>query len=231
MQHGNDSDRLSDESLVHQHSLVDDPSPRHLSVIVTGDDLSTTGDFSKVSIQNCPELIQNLPEIPTFKRRVSIHRRAKSWDSSYSHRRDTNNKTSCFQVTSSFFRRQKVIPADRSELYEHAKTILNTGNYQQALEMFQTLQTAQQKRFGKAHFTVAAAMHNVGVVRLRMGQPKDAEQILTEAVAIRRKVLGNDQLDLAVSLKSICFRCRLSRVPDPQNFDSSRETNRSLWEN
>jgi tetratricopeptide (TPR) repeat protein len=84
------------------------------------------------------------------------------------------------------------------ELHETAKTVLNNGDLEQAVVMFEAIQKAQLRRFGECHPSVGAALHNVGVVRLRMGQHERAEEILLRAVEIRR-VLPDDQLDLAVS--------------------------------
>jgi hypothetical protein len=41
---------------------------------------------------------------------------------------------------------------------------------------------------------VGAAVHNVRVVQLRMGQPEQAQVILEEAAAIRRDMLGPKSL-------------------------------------
>jgi hypothetical protein len=86
------------------------------------------------------------------------------------------------------------------ELHETAKEVLNDGDCEQAVAMFESILKAQTERFGEEHSSVGAAMHNVGVVRLRMEEHETAEQILVQAVTIRRKVLGNDHLDLAVSI-------------------------------
>jgi tetratricopeptide (TPR) repeat protein len=123
------------------------------------------------------------------------------------------------------FRRQKVMCADVAsvsnasdtavpikgqrisgrELHETAKTVLNNGDLKQAVAMFEAIQKAQLERFGECHPSVGAAMHNVGVVRLRMGQHERAEELLLRAVEIRREVLTDDHLDLAVSS---CWRKR-----------------------
>ena len=91
------------------------------------------------------------------------------------------------------------------ELHETAKTVLNNGDLEQAVVMFEAIQKAQLERFGECHPSVGAAMHNVGVVRLRMGQHERAEELLLRAVEIRREVLTGDHLDLAVSS---CLRKR-----------------------
>jgi hypothetical protein len=97
-----------------------------------------------------------------------------------------------------------LVPAENGritgrELHESAKALLNDGDYEQALNMFSAILNAQIDRFGKEeHSSVGAALHNVGVVRLRMGDHVIAEEVLLRAVAIRRKVLGPEHLDLSV---------------------------------
>jgi hypothetical protein len=205
---------LSGEALVDES--LEDPSPDHFHIFADSDDLSTTTDFSMVSFEKVPSSTDPLRNIDWNTRR-SLHRRARSWDSSYAYQESCK----AYLVVPSFFRRQKVQCANVTtmsyasdtvvseeengritgrELHEAAKAVLNSGDYEQAVSMFETLQNAQSKRFGEEHSSVAAAMHNVGVVRLRMGAYNAAEDVLVQAVRIRRKVLGNDHLDLAVSL-------------------------------
>ena len=87
------------------------------------------------------------------------------------------------------------------ELHETAKASMNEGDYQQALHMFEAILRAQLDRFGsEEHSSVGAALHNVGVVRLRIGEPRKAEEAFLRALAIRRSVLGTEHLDLAVSM-------------------------------
>ena len=86
------------------------------------------------------------------------------------------------------------------ELHETAKAAMNEGDYEEALQMFDAILQAQLSRFGgEEHSSVGAALHNVGVVQLRIGQPMKAEEAFIRALAIRRKVLETDHLDLAVS--------------------------------
>lgn len=194
---------------------IEDPSPDHLNVAADADDLSSTADFSMVSFEKTSptSVVDPLRNIDQDKQRS--HRRAKSWDPG-----DTNR--SCLQVPS-IFRRPKVMSADVAsvsnasdtvvsvekgritgrELHENAKAVLNSGDCEKAVAMFEALQHAQRERFGEEHPSVGAAMHNVGVVRLRMEEHATAEAILIRAVSIRRKVLGNDHLDLAASLAKL----------------------------
>lgn len=98
-----------------------------------------------------------------------------------------------------------LVPAENGritgrELHESAKALLNDGEYEQALNMFAAILDAQIGRFGsEEHSSVGAALHNVGVVRLRMGDHMIAEEVLLRAAAIRRRVLEKGHLDLAVS--------------------------------
>ena len=87
------------------------------------------------------------------------------------------------------------------ELHETAKAAMNEGDYEEALLMFEAILQAQLSRFGsEEHSSVGAALHNVGVVRLRIGQPKKAEEAFVRSLTIRRKVLETDHLDLAVRI-------------------------------
>jgi hypothetical protein len=131
------------------------------------------------------------------------------------------NKT-CLAVPKILQRRQRVMVADVAsvgnasdtlvpaengritgrELHETAKAFLNDGDYEQALSMFEAILQAQMDRFGEEHSSVGAALHNVGVARLRMGEHLIAEDVLVRAVSIRRAVLGPDDLDLSVSKRA-----------------------------
>ena len=85
------------------------------------------------------------------------------------------------------------------DLHEAAKASLNAGEFKKSLSFFESLQEAQVKRFGTMHPSVGAAIHNVAVVHLRMGNHEKAEELFVEAVKIRKETLGPDQLELAVS--------------------------------
>lgn len=90
------------------------------------------------------------------------------------------------------------------ELHETAKDAMNEGDYEEALQMFEAILQAQLGRFGsEEHSSVGAALHNVGVVRLRIGQPLKAEEAFLRALAIRRNVLETNHLDLAATLAKL----------------------------
>jgi tetratricopeptide (TPR) repeat protein len=79
----------------------------------------------------------------------------------------------------------------------------NEGDYTQALPLFEAILSAQVRRFSPLHASVGAAMHNVGVCRLRLGQNILAENLFHEAVQIRQKTLGPDHLEVASSLSKL----------------------------
>ena len=89
------------------------------------------------------------------------------------------------------------------DLHEAAKASLNAGEYSKSLSFFESLHQAQVKRFGTVHPSVGAAIHNVAVVHLRMGNHVKAESMFAEAVAIRKETLGDDQLEVAASLSKL----------------------------
>ena len=194
-----------------------DPCPDHLNVAAGSDDLAFA-DFSALSFENASRtsVVEAIIRDDGSKMKP-VHRKAKSWDSSDCYNDASHSKT-CLPVPA-LFRRQKVMCADVAsvsnasdtivplkgkqvsgrELHETAKTLLNEGEYDQSLAIFEAILVAQKDRFGGEHPSVGAAMHNVGVVRLRMGHHELAEEILAKTVVIREKVLGSDHLDLAVS--------------------------------
>lgn len=89
------------------------------------------------------------------------------------------------------------------DLHEAAKASLNAGEYTKSLSFFESLREAQVKRFGQRHPSVGAAIHNVAVVHLRMGNHETAEKLFSEAVSIRKETLGSDQLEVAASLSKL----------------------------
>lgn len=77
----------------------------------------------------------------------------------------------------------------------------NEGDYSRALPLFEAILSAQVRRFSALHPSVGAAMHNVGVCRMRLGQHALAENLFREAVQIRRQTAN--QLDVAASLSKL----------------------------
>ena len=63
-----------------------------------------------------------------------------------------------------------------------------------------------QLTFGDGSLPVATALHQLGEAQLHRGEQEQAESSIQEALRIRRKLLGNEHLDVARTL------CRLGRV-------------------
>ena len=196
-------------------SLVD-PSPEHMNVAGNADDFFCTPDLSSVTFESPMDRPLGSIDFNAAASAGPSHRRSgSSRDASEGSYYEGGNM-SCLPT----FRRQKVMSADVAsvgnasdtlvvigelggkmsgrDLHEKAKAVLNAGNYDQAIVMFEAIEKAQRNRFGDVHPSVGAATHNVAVVRLRMGQADVAEELFEQAVAIRRKVLGDEHLDLAV---------------------------------
>jgi hypothetical protein len=207
---------------------LEDPSPDHFLNLASDaeHDLSSLSNFGPIYMEQSQ--LQRVVSLQRHQQQATSthhHRKAKSWDASDSSsspvwdgdgssktclnlggvfRRNSKSKIMCADVASvgqasdTLVARSGISISGR-ELHETAKAMMNAGDYETAVGMFDAIQRAQMDRFGESHPSVGAAMHNVGVVRLRMGQPHEAEYILQRAVNIRRQALGYDHLDLAVS--------------------------------
>lgn len=95
-----------------------------------------------------------------------------------------------------------VLQPPLSHLASH-QTFFNQGDYKLALPLFEAILSARVRRFSPLHSSVGAAMHNVGVCRLSLGQTGLAENLFSEAVLIRRQVLGRDHFEVAESLAKL----------------------------
>jgi len=186
--------------------VVEDPAPQHLHPVSPLDgDVAETRDLDSevVTAESCKQVWEN-----GNNENTASHPNSTS---------SGNNKTF-------FWRGKKVSSTDVASvgnasdtgiqwnqsvsttgraLHESAKVALNAGNFAQALELFQAILEAQMKRFGTRHASVAAAMHNVGVCRQRMGQHTIAEKLLAEAVQIREHTLGKNHVEVAASLSKL----------------------------
>lgn len=190
---------------------IEDPAPAHLSLpSFDGNDLAEPRDFD-----NFCEHPKNNQQAQNNQ--LNLHHQ-------------NNNSGAVVVVVDENVRRQKVsstdvasvgnasdtgIPYSKADndsvvvfttgraLHERAKLALNAGNHAEALELFQAILDAQRMRFGTCHTSVAAAMHNVGVCRQRMGHYPVAETLLAEAVSIREKTLGKYNVEVAASLSKL----------------------------
>src|SRR5262249_34398582 len=62
---------------------------------------------------------------------------------------------------------------------------------------------AMLRRLGKDKLLLADALHQLGEIVDESGRLNEAEPIISEAVALRRKLLGNDNLPVAASLATL----------------------------
>ncbi len=73
-------------------------------------------------------------------------------------------------------------------------------DFEEALHLFHQILEAKRMKYGaRAHASVGAALHNIAAVHLRAKQFQRALIVSTEALFVRRKALGNNHLDVAVS--------------------------------
>lgn len=85
------------------------------------------------------------------------------------------------------------------ELHQRAQRHLEEGQLDEALALFESILKSHRKQYGDYHKFVGAALHNVAIVHIRAKRHGKALVACQEAVMVRRKVLGNFHLDLAVS--------------------------------
>jgi hypothetical protein len=204
---------------------------RSMKLAGNADDFFSTPDLNMVSFDSRPSPTSVVDSLVNTGIKDSSFPSDDSWDPNDLSYGDLPNTKNCLP---SIFRRQKVMSADVAsvgnasdtlvavgesggrisgrDLHEKAKAVLNAGNYNQAVLMFEALQKAQMDRFGECHSSVGAAIHNVAVVRLRMGQAQRAEELFEEAVLIRRKVIGNNHLDLAVSTRPRPYHWKVNNL-------------------
>jgi hypothetical protein len=144
-----------------------DGPPRHLQLATSGDDLSFA-DFSALEddqssfedqqsyqhqFASLSGYLEEKTAAPTFRKQPSS-RKVNAVDvASVGNASDTQISV------------QNHYPPRMSgrDLHEKAKMAFNAGDYQAALPMFESILSAQVRRFSPLHPSVGAAMHNVGV--------------------------------------------------------------------
>mmetsp|Transcript_22257 Transcript_22257/g.61834 ORF Transcript_22257/g.61834 Transcript_22257/m.61834 type:complete len:485 (+) Transcript_22257:237-1691(+) len=198
---------------------VEDPAPQHLHPVSPLDgDVAETRDLDSevVTAESCKQVWD---EVLNSNSHYNNENSANGATSTTNTNAMTNNKlvfwrgkkvssTDVASVgnasdTGIELRNQSVSTTGRA-LHESAKVALNSGNFMQALELFEAILEAQIKRFGtRRHASVAAAMHNVGVCRQRMGHHTIAETLLVEATQIREHTLGKYHVEVAASLSKL----------------------------
>lgn len=59
--------------------------------------------------------------------------------------------------------------------------------------------------FGDKHRRVASALHNLGIVHVRTGNFEEAQDVIEEAIKIRKKAVGQFHPRVAVS-RHFCYK-------------------------
>lgn len=73
------------------------------------------------------------------------------------------------------------------------------GNYQEALDAFQSLYELRLKVQGNFHQETLRTYHNIACLKKRIGDPSGAEIIMRDVLNHRQKVLGEDHYDTITS--------------------------------
>jgi tetratricopeptide (TPR) repeat protein len=105
---------------------------------------------------------------------------------------------------------ERMTPAILRDPARHLRTIhgaasnfFKRGRYREALHLLEIVVETQQSRHGPIHQDVGSAVHNVGIVQLRLGENHKALQAFEEAVRVRKGALGRDHPHVAVSLVKV----------------------------
>jgi tetratricopeptide (TPR) repeat protein len=88
-------------------------------------------------------------------------------------------------------------------IHASAVNFFKRGRYSEALHLLQIIVEVQRKKNGPVHEDVGAALHNVGIAELRLGENYKALQAFEEAVRVRKGSLGRDHPQVAVSLVKV----------------------------
>ncbi len=88
-------------------------------------------------------------------------------------------------------------------IHASAVNFFKRGRYSEALHLLEIIVDVQRGKNGPLHEDVGAALHNVGIVLLRLGDNYKALQAFEEAVRVRKGALGRDHPQVAVSLVKV----------------------------
>lgn len=88
-------------------------------------------------------------------------------------------------------------------IHASAVNFFKRGRYGEALHLLQIIVEVQRNKNGPVHEDVGAALHNVGIAELRLGENYKALQAFEEAVRVRKGSLGRDHPQVAVSLVKV----------------------------
>jgi len=88
-------------------------------------------------------------------------------------------------------------------IHAGASNFFKRGRYNEALHLLELVVETQRNRNGSMHEDVGSALHNVGIVELRLGEKNKALQAFEEAVRVRQSALGHYHPHVAVSLVKV----------------------------
>ena len=104
----------------------------------------------------------------------------------------------------------RITPEVLREPAKHLRTIhaaavhfFRRGRYIEALHLLEIVLDTQRKRNGLIHEDVGSALHNVGIIELKLGKNDKALDAFEEAVRVRKSSLGRDHPHVAVSLVKV----------------------------
>jgi tetratricopeptide (TPR) repeat protein len=92
---------------------------------------------------------------------------------------------------------------DISAIQQRFLELYGAGNYGAALNEALGLESAVKARFGEAHANYGAVLHNLGVLRGKLTQYVEAEELLRHALAVREKALGESNRSVADTLYAL----------------------------
>ena len=107
-------------------------------------------------------------------------------------------------------RSDRITPEVLRDPAQHLRTIhaaavhfFRRGRNIEALHLLEIVLDTQRKRNGLIHEDVGAALHNVGIIELKLGKHDKALEAFEEAVRVRKSSLGHDHPHVAVSLVKV----------------------------
>jgi CHAT domain-containing protein/tetratricopeptide (TPR) repeat protein len=92
---------------------------------------------------------------------------------------------------------------DLNAILKRQKEFMNAGDYAAALVEAQKAEILAKARFGVAHANYGVALYNLGSLYRTQGKYSDAEEFFERALAVKEKVLGTENPDVADTLNSL----------------------------
>ena len=93
-----------------------------------------------------------------------------------------------------------VLESNEEELASFAKRCIRSGNYRDAIDIYDSVLNHYRNQHGKDHRLVILTLHNLGIVHTWNGNYNKALVHCSEALKLRRVKFGNGHADVASSL-------------------------------